>query len=360
MKSRFLQLFECSPDAMVMVDRSGQIHQANSQAEELFGYGHDQMRGESVQTLFPGQRVALAYEPGSGDDDGRSGRHLDLVGSGSDQRQFPADVNVIPIQTERGTANVMSIRDITEIQRAQFVLDLGLDFEEAAGRDRHDLLDHLIRAQEEERGRIAADIHDDTIQMLAAANMRIQQLRNRLHDPEELDILDKLQQTLSTTMSHLRQLIFNLRPPSLERGSVATALRALLEDMRSDLGVSYQLDDPCTAYLPESTKVLIFRSAAEALANVRKHARASQVRIRFRGVAGGCLTRIVDDGVGYHPAEVEDRPGHAGLTLIRERAEIAGGWSRIESTPESGTTVEFWVPNPGLPEQPRAGHERAA
>src|SRR5215469_9989878 len=198
MKSRFLQLFEYSPDAMVIVDRSRQIHEANSQAEQLFGYGHNQLRGESVETLFPGQPVTLPSRRGSGHDSDDVGQHLDLVGSSSDLRQFPADVNVIPIQTERGTASVMSIRDITDVQRAQFVLDLGLNFEEAAGRDRQDLLDHLIRAQEEERGRIAADIHDDTIQMLAAANLRIQHLRNLLSNPAELDILSKLETTLST------------------------------------------------------------------------------------------------------------------------------------------------------------------
>jgi PAS domain S-box-containing protein len=360
MKSRFLQLFEHYPDAMVIVDRAGQIHQANSQAEELFGYHHDELRGESVETLFPGQSVRLSGGRGSAGGAGRTGQHLDLVGSASDLRQFPADVNVIPIQTERGTASVMSIRDITELQRAQFVMDLGLDFEEAAGRDRRDLLDHLIRAQEEERGRIAADIHDDTIQVIAAANLRIQQLRNALSDPGELDVLDRLETTLSMAMRHLRQLIFNLRPPSLEHGSVGSALRGLLDDMKSESGVSYQLDDRCTVRLGQATRVLVYRTASEALANVRKHARASNVRVQFRAAAGGCLARIVDDGVGYSPAEVEQRPGHAGLTLIHERAEIAGGWSRIESTPGSGTTVEFWVPNHGLPEQPKAGHERVA
>ena len=58
----------------------------------------------------------------------------------------------------------------------------------------------------------------------------------------------------------------------------------------------------------------------------------------------GCLGAIVDDGVGYDPADVEGRPGHLGLALIRERAELAGGWCRIESSPGAGTTVEFWVP----------------
>jgi signal transduction histidine kinase len=239
-------------------------------------------------------------------------------------------------------------------------MDLSLDFEEASGRDRHALLDHLIRAQEEERGRIAADVHDDTIQMLAAANLPIQQLRNKLSDQDQLDILDRVESTLSLAMSSLRQLIFKLRPPSLEHGDVATALRPLLDEMKADIGISYQLDDRCTAGLGLSTKTLLYRTASEALVNVRKHARASRVQVRFRTAADGCLLRIVDNGVGYNPAEVEQRPGHVGLTLIRERAEIAGGWCRIESTPGSGTTLEFWVPDHGLPQQPKAGRDPAA
>ena len=357
MKSRFLQLFEYSPDAMVMVDRAGQIHEANNQAEQLFGYGHNQLRGESVQRLFPGQSVPLPSGLGPVE---RIGRHLDLVGSSSDLRQFPADVNVIPIQTERGTANVISIRDITDAQRAQFVLELGLDTYEAADLDRHALLDHLIRAQEEERGRIAAGIHDDTIQVLAAANLRLQQLRLRLADPEEVGILDKLEQTLRIALSHLRQLIFDLRPMSLQRGGLATALRVVLEEMRSDLGISYRLDNRCTIELAPSTAALIYRTAREALVNVRKHAQAKTVRVQLRDVSGGCLVGIVDDGVGYDPAEIEERPGHIGLSLIRERAEIAGGWSRIESMPGGGTTVEFWIPHHGVPEQPEARHDPAA
>jgi PAS domain S-box-containing protein len=357
MKSRFIQLFELSPEAMVIVDRAGQIHQVNRQAEELFGYGRDQLRHESVQTLFPGQPIPLPDSPGWEEN---LGRHLELVGSSSDLRQFPADVTVIPLQTERGTATVISIRDITEEQRTQFVLELGLDAQELADRDRRALLDHLIRAQEEERGRIAAGIHDDTIQVLAAANLRLQQLKNRLDNPEQLDILDKLDKTLSTALSHLRQLIFDLRPTSLEHGSLSTAVHVVLEEMRSDLEISYQLDDRCKAHLRPSAAVLIYRTTREALANVRKHARANNVFVQFRDVGGGCLARIVDDGVGYNPAEVEDRPGHIGLTLMRERAEMAEGWCRIESTPGAGTTVEFWIPHRGLPRRPRTGHERAA
>jgi PAS domain S-box-containing protein len=339
---------------MVLVDRAGQIRQANAQAEALFGYRPGELRGKDVQRLFPGQSVTFHDDAAQR---GETGRRLNLVGSRSDVSQFPAEVNVIPIESREGTVTVMSIKDITDAQRAEFVLELGLDTLELADRDQQALLGHLIRAQEDERGRIAADIHDDTIQMLAAANLRLQQLRHRLQDPDELRILGKLQETLTLSLSRLRQLIFDLRPPSLQRGSLDTALHALLEQLRTENGIVYQLDDNATARTPGTTTVLIYRIIQEALANVREHANATTVQVQFADVDGGCLIRIVDDGVGYNPSEVENRPGHLGLTLMRERAQVAGGWCRIESTPGDGTTVEFWVPFGGSPE---AGRGRAA
>src|SRR5262249_60299128 len=105
------------------------------------------------------------------------------AGPGARPREFPAEVQVIQVTTGDGPAAVLSIRDITERQRAQFVLELGLDVLHAADREREALLGHLIRAQEDERARIAAGIHDDTIQVLTAASLPVQQLRRRLPAP---------------------------------------------------------------------------------------------------------------------------------------------------------------------------------
>jgi PAS domain S-box-containing protein len=358
MKIQFRQLFERSPDAMLIVDRAGKITEANAQAESLFGYARGQLRGESVQTVFPCQSL-IPYQGATGQED-LVGRHLELAGRRSCHSQFPADVTVIPLQTDQGGAIIMTIRDISEAQRAQFVLELGLDLLKSADQDRQALLGHLIRAQEEERCRIAADVHDDTVQLLAAANLRLHQLRRRLRDPGQLQILDKLGETLSLSLTRLRQLIFDLRPVSLEHGRPATALREILEEMRTQAGIAYRLEDSCTAPVPASSAALIYRTAREALVNVREHARATTVRVKFDDVSGGCLTQITDDGVGYCPSEVEGRPGHLGLTLMRERAQMAGGWCRIESTPGAGTTVEFWVPADEPPDRPEADHERAA
>jgi signal transduction histidine kinase len=247
----------------------------------------------------------------------------------------------------------VTVRDITEAQRAQFVLERSLEVLTSEDQDRQLLLGHLARGQEEERKRIAAGIHDDTIQIITAANLRVQQLRLRLSEPAEVKILDKLEETLQLSLSRLRQLIFDLRPTSLEDGSLAAALRIYVERMASEAGIEYRFDDRVTIKIPVNTSVLIYRTAQEALTNVRKHAQATTVRVELADLSNGCLVRIADDGVGYHPADVENSPGHLGLVLMRERPQIAGGWCRIESAPGSGTTVEFWVTVDGPP--PRLG-----
>jgi signal transduction histidine kinase len=239
---------------------------------------------------------------------------------------------------------VVTVRDITEAQRARFILEQSLTVLASQDWDRQLLLDHLFQAQEEERSRIAADIHDDTIQVIAAANLRLQQLRHRLHDPAQVRTLDKLEESLQLSLGRLRQLIFNLRPTSLEDGNLGDALRSYLEQMRSETGIAYHLDDRLMTTIPVSSRVLIYRTALEALTNVRQHARAATVRVELADLSHGCLVRITDDGVGYNPAGIENSPGHLGLVLMRERPRIAGGWCRIESAPGAGTTVEFWVP----------------
>ena len=83
----------------------------------------------------------------------------------------------------------------------------------------------------------------------------------------------------------------------------------------------------------------------EALINVRKHAAAHRVEVFLENRDEGFLTRVADDGIGFVPAAQElGRPGHLGLSALHERAEIAGGWCRIESSPGAGTIVEFWLP----------------
>jgi signal transduction histidine kinase len=88
----------------------------------------------------------------------------------------------------------------------------------------------------------------------------------------------------------------------------------------------------------------MYRIVQEALTNVRKHARASNVTVSLHQADAGYTALVTDDGVGFAP-EVAEAPGHLGLASMRERAQVAGGWLRIDTAPGRGTTVEVWLPD---------------
>jgi len=212
------------------------------------------------------------------------------------------------------------------------------------GRDRQATLHRLISASDGEWGRIAADIYDNAIRTARESSLWLQMLRLRIRDREALQTLAALEEVLSLSVDRLRLLVFDFRPPGLEHGSLGAALRVGLEQMRTDTGITYHLVDQGSEQASASTALLIYRTVREALANVSEHARASTVTVELLEVQGGILTRVVDDGVGYDPSDVERSTSHLGLSLIRERTAHAGGWCSIESSPRAGATVEFWVP----------------
>jgi PAS domain S-box-containing protein len=333
------------PDAGLIVNARCLIILANAAAASLFGFEEHDLTGMSVEELFPGQ--PLIFLGGRAGHGGQTGHYLELVGHRRDASQFPAAVSVMHVQVGKVPVAMLSIRDLAQAQRDQYVLSRGLKILMSDDRHRQALLRRLVLAREEERARIAADIHIDAVQLLSAANLRLQQLGLRLDDPAGQQVLDVLQDTLSPYLSHLRHVIYDLSPPGLTDGSLGAALRVYLEQMHADTGIAYRLDDRISARAPDSTARLIYTTVLGAMANVRQHARAGTVLVELLDFEDGCLGAIVDDGVGYDPADVEGRPGHLGLALIRERAELAGGWCRIESSPGAGTTVEFWVPFAG-------------
>jgi signal transduction histidine kinase len=211
--------------------------------------------------------------------------------------------------------------------------------------ERRMLLSRLVTAQEEERGRIANDIHDDSIQVMIAARMHLQLLRRTLMEPEQLRALKSLDETVGESVDRLRKLLFQLRPPVLESEGLAAALRINLEEDRADGGPAYEIVDRLSEEPPAEIGIILYRIAQEVLVNVRKHAHATKVHLLLAGNGAGFQLTIRDDGVGFdQDAIAVPRPGHLGLTSVRERVQMAGGWCRIESAPGAGTTVGSFVP----------------
>ena len=223
--------------------------------------------------------------------------------------------------------------------------ELDQRLEELRGSDaeRERLLSHLLSAQEDERRRIAGDIHDDPLQLLVAVTMRLDLFRRELRDPAQVEHVSQLREWIRTAVAKLRNLMFELRPPILDEEGLAAAIDEYATYWALDQRVT--IHDRFTEEPPEEQRLLLYRIAQEAFANIRKHSRATSVEITLEQRDQRFVVRMVDDGVGFDPANaVGAKDGHIGLSTMRERAEMAGGGCRIRSLPGEGTTVEFWVP----------------
>jgi len=222
--------------------------------------------------------------------------------------------------------------------------------------ERQALLTRLIRTREQERSRIAAEIHDDSLQVLAAVGLRLQLLRRHLVDPGTVELLDGVETTLGQATDRLRRLLFDLRPPALDSAGLAGALEELAEVLFDQQGddVRWQIDDRLTHRPPPAEEAIIYRIAREAMTNVAKHAGCTRIVVELSDSEGGAFVRVQDDGVGFRLGA--SATGHFGLVQMREHAELARGVLDIHSTPGAGTTVELQIPYGD--EQAATGAER--
>jgi signal transduction histidine kinase len=216
---------------------------------------------------------------------------------------------------------------------------------EAIDAQRRNLLDHVVRAAEDERRRIAHDVHDDPVQKMVAVKMRLEMLSARL--PGLAEIPEALR-TVTSAMSSLRRMLFDLSPPILEEEGIGSAVRYFLEN--SPNAFRWTVDDGLERRPSARSRLILYRTAQEALTNARKHANATNVRVKLGDRDGGLWMQIEDDGVGFEPQDaVVAAPGHLGLAAIRERAEMAGGWCALRSLPGAGTSLEVWLPADSRP-----------
>jgi signal transduction histidine kinase len=202
-----------------------------------------------------------------------------------------------------------------------------------------------LMVMEEERARIARDIHDDTLQSLGAIALRLSLFASRTSDDDQRRSIETLLDLTRDSAERLRTLVFDLRSDVLEQGLVE-ALRSYVFDAPTPLPVRCRIDSRLRTEPPMQVSLVLYRLAQEALTNVRKHAGASSVDVRLDEVRGGIRLRVRDDGCGFDLSRGAGAPGHLGLAAMRERAELAKGRLTIESTPGHGTTVEAWLQLP--------------
>lgn len=230
------------------------------------------------------------------------------------------------------------------------------EFEESEERRRF-VLGALLKAEEETRAQFASDLHDDTIQVMVAAQMAIERLERALAHGDANrtgQAVAAARETLQEATERARHLMFQLRPAVLAERGLAAAADALLTDAATASGFEYELTARVGRY-PRPLENLCYRVLQEAIANVRKHARARAVTVSLIQDGGDILCEISDDGVGFDLAGALDRNRmrlHLGLESIRERVSVAGGTLDIRTAPGEGATFTFSFPLSAAAEQP--------
>ena len=212
---------------------------------------------------------------------------------------------------------------------------------------RREGLARIVAAQEEERARIGGDIHDDSIQVMTAVGMRLDGLRRQVTDPDSMAQLGLLEEAVRHSINRLRSLMFELRPPELDRDGLATALRLYLGATSNQSLPLGEVVDNCSTDLPPDMRTVLYRIALEAITNARKHAGAARLEIALDDLDDGIRLQVRDDGRGFDTAELTHLgPHHLGTTTMRQRAEVAGGSLHIRSGHRQGTVVTAWLPSP--------------
>lgn len=212
-------------------------------------------------------------------------------------------------------------------------------------------LQEITRAQEEERKRIARELHDDTAQVLGSLSRQLDNFVRRKHGlaPNEVLFLKDLQAQLNRGVQSVHRFIQDLRPSLLDDLGLIPALRSLVKDLQEydGIGTSLKVVGGERRFSPEFES-LLFRIVQEALSNIRRHAQASETKVVMEFAGDKVKVTISDNGRGFElSGGVDDLPrsGKLGLAGMQERVRLLGGTLEVKSTPGQGTTLIVEVPS---------------
>jgi PAS domain S-box-containing protein len=334
----FRALFEGAYDAIWVHDLEGNIQTANKAAAELSGYRLEELLGMNVKSFLGDESLNLAREVGRGLIQRRlveTPYELRLIRKNGSEAICMVSTNLITSDGEpKGFQNIA--RDVTQEKRMQENLRY--------------YLQEITRAQEEERKRIARELHDDTAQLLGSLSRQLDNFVRKKHGlaPNEVLFLKDLQAQLNRGVQSVHRFVQDLRPSLLDDLGLIPALRSLMKDLQEYEGIGTKLKvvGGERRFSPEFES-LLFRIVQEALSNIRRHAQASEAQVVMEFAKDKVKVTISDNGQGFElSGRVDDLPrsGKLGLAGMQERARLLGGTFEVKSTPGKGTTLIVEVP----------------
>ena len=255
-----------------------------------------------------------------------------------EERWLSEQTTVVTVAGERLVQGL--IMDVTSDIRAAKAL------EEREG-ERRRLVGSLLRAAEAERMSLAAELHDDTVQILAGALLTIDQIqRDIAAAPATAARIHKLRTLLAEAMERARTLMFEINPQLLHASGLGPAIQALATELGEGGGFAVAVDGDVGRF-PVEMEALAYRIVREAVINVHKHARCTHLHIRLATADGHLEATVVDDGVGFSPDQALSHGEarlHFGLRSAIERAGLADGTVTVVSAPGQGATVTLRLP----------------
>ena len=336
-EERYRELFENAKDAIYVHDLKGTYTSINRAAEKLSGYTRDEILGRNFAHFIAPEHISQVREKICTKlaKKGETSYEVDVVAKGG--RRVPVEVSSRSIYENGVAIGVQgTARDITERKRAQEALQM--------------FSRRLIEAQEEERRRIARELHDQIGQALTAVQLNLHTVQSMSLTPEASPYLKDTMDVVDEALGLVRDLSIDLRPPQLDDLGLVTALRWYVDRhvQRTGIGTDVLVDLPDhDERFSRDLETACFRIAQEALTNAARHAQAKRVSVRLTGGRSDLVLAVKDDGVGFDLIALRKRAPRVatlGLLGMQERAHAVGGTIVIDSTLSKGTEIRCRFP----------------
>jgi PAS domain S-box-containing protein len=329
-------------DAIIATDSQQKITLFNPSAERMFGYSANEVIGQPLAMLLPER---FRHQHGSHmrdfshqDEKFRMmGAHLGIFGLRQDGQEFPIESTISRTEVGGQTQLTAVLRDVTDRRQAERELrDMNAQL--------RGLSSSLQDVREQERGRIARELHDELGQQLTGLKLELSWLTNRIKEGRDVtvDKLDGMRAAVDQAISSVRQIATDLRPVVLDDLGFSEALAWLGDDFTQRTGTPVHLTLASRGQaIHGDLATALFRIVQESLTNVTRYACAKNVTISLGIVADDLLLRVSDDGVGLpHPLPTKG----FGWVSMRERANALGGRFTVKNNAEGGVTVEVSIP----------------
>jgi PAS domain S-box-containing protein len=342
-EARLRGILDSAMDAIITVDDRQHIVIFNAAAEVVFGCPREQAIGAPLAWFIPerfrdGHAGHLARFASTSSASRRMGEQRIVVGLRRSGEEFPIDASISQVSDGGQHFFTVILRDVTARVRA----------EQELRRSREEIKELALAAsnlREQEKRRVARELHDELGQALTALKIDVGWLRDNVTgaSAEVKQKLGSMQLLLDGTVAATRRISADLRPLVLDDLGLAAAADWLVQNFTMRTGIACELAVSHGLELEDPYATTIFRVLQESLTNVAKHAEASQVEVTLERSGDQVTISVTDNGRGFSP-QAPRKPASYGLLGLRERAILLGGEATIDSAPGRGTSIEVRLP----------------